>query len=806
MRSVRWADISRWFPAPWRTGWSPEGEGMATSYAHSWPWPPWTTLLGMALAAALLLALYLREQGEASRARRWVLASLRVALVAIAVFMMYGWTKQYYRTDLPDLAVVLDDSESMAVVDHYEDEADRRAHQRRAAAAGLEPATRFNLAKSLLAGEGRGWLDGLAASYRMKLYLVGPSTRYQAGGVARLRQVVREAQPTGTASLLGKGILDVLDAQRGRPTAALLMLTDGVTTEGQTIRDAAESARRKTVPLFLVGLGSDRPPRDVRLSDLLVDEAVFVDEMVNFDAQVHCDGYGGRPAVLRLRRADRKETLAEQRITLPAGGVPQTVRLAYRPQEEGDFEHVVEVLPLPGEWNTENNRLSRRVLVRDATLRVLFVQAYPSYEFRFLQDLLSRAVRRAGEGGRAKAVELATVLQEADLEHAQQDATAQRVFPVRREDLFQYDVLIFGDVDPALLGRSAMEHISEFVTQRGGGIVFLAGERFTPLAYRNTPLAPLMPLELTTAAVPSAEEVLGDPFVVQPTPLGLSCPPLQIGDTPEETANVWRQLPGLYWLLAAPDVRPAARILAVHPARRGSRGAPLPVILLQFVGAGKVVFHATDETYRWSRLPGDPKYYARYWLQTLRYLSRAKLASGGQPAEITTDRQEYRRGETVRLRVRFLDERQAPPEDDAVVLIVEHHGGRKHQVVLRRDPTRQETFTGAVSDLPEGQYRAWLAGAAQQASPRHFTIAAPLGERARIAMDSADLREAARISRGRFYSLREADRLPQDLPPGRRVTIDSLPPRPIWNSPLVVGTFVLLITLEWLLRKRSGMV
>ena len=306
--------------------------------------------------------------------------------------------------------------------------------------------------------------------------------------------------------------------------------------------------------------------------------------------------------------------------------------------------------------------------------------------------------------------------------------------------------------------------------------------------------------------MPPAEEVLSDSFVVQPTPLGLACPPLQIGDTPEETARIWQQLPGLYWLLTAPDVRPAARTLAVHPTRRGSRGSQLPIILLQFVGAGKVVFHATDETYRWSRFPGDPKYYARYWLQTIRYLSRSKLSSGQQPAEITTDRQEYRRGETVRLRVRFSEERQAPPEDDGIAVIVEHSGGRKHQVTLRRDTTRRDTFEGTVSDLADGQYRIWLAASSKQATPRYFTIAAPLGERARIAMDSTDLREAAKTSQGRFYTLRDADRLPQELPRGRRVTIDSLPPRPIWNSPLVAGAFVLLITVEWLMRKRAGMV
>ena len=266
------------------------------------------------------------------------------------------------------------------------------------------------------------------------------------------------------------------------------MLTDGITTEGQTIGDVAEFARRKSIPLFLVGLGSDRPPRDLRLTDLLVDDVVFVEEMVNFEAQLRGDGYAGQTAKVKLRRGDRSEVLAAQDVAVPADGASLPVRLSYRPREEGDFEYVLEVEPAEGEVNAVNNRLSQQIRVRDATQRVLLVQSYPSYEYRFLKDLLGRAVRHA-DGGTARAIQLTTVLQEADLENAREDAAAQSVFPVRREDLFAYDVLVFGDVNPNFLSPSAMEHVVEFVTDRGGGAIFLAGPSFTPLAYRDTPLA-----------------------------------------------------------------------------------------------------------------------------------------------------------------------------------------------------------------------------------------------------------------------------------------------------------------------------
>jgi hypothetical protein len=783
---------------------APAGEGLSTSLAHTWPWPAWITLLFLICAVALVVMVYLREQGTASRKWRWSLAAARVGLVLLVVFMLYGWTRQLHRLDLPDLVVAIDNSGSMSVVDQSAGDRPLSPGSSSVRTTGLDQASRFNLARSLLLHSQRGWLARLQRDYRVKLYSLGETARSYHGSPAQLEDALQKMQPTGIASRLGLGLREILDAQRGRPTAAVVLLTDGVTTEGPTLSDVADVARRKAVPLYLVGLGSDHPPLDLRLSDLLVDDAVFVDEMVNFDAQLHGNGLIGRSVTVRLKRPDRADVLAEQKVVVPADDASLSVRLSYRPGEEGDFDHVLEVAPVAGELNVENNLLTQRVHVRNATLRVLLVQAAPSYEYRFLKELLSRAVR-VGKEGTSKAVDLTAVLQEGDLEHSRQDPTSQTVFPVRREELFAYDVLIFGDVNPAFLSNSVMEHISEFVLERGGGVVFIAGPQFSPIAYRDTPLARLFPVDLATASLPAGEQPLTEAFAVRPTALGLATPHLQLGDTSAESERIWSRLPGVFWFAATPDVRPAARVLAVHPERTGPQGEPLPLILLQFAGAGKVILQNTDESFRWGRFPGDPQYYARYWMQTLRYLSRSLLRSPDQTTEITTDRQRYRRGEPVQLRVQYFDEQRAPVEDDGAVVIVQQVGGRQRQIVLQRDSIRRGVFQGTVSDLPDGQYRVWLAAAAGQTAAENFVITAPPGEQATIAMDSQDLRRAAQKSQGRFATLQDANRALAQLPRGRRVIIESLPPEPLWNAPLVASIFVVLVSLEWILRKRIGM-
>jgi hypothetical protein len=89
---------------------------------------------------------------------------------------------------------------------------------------------------------------------------------------------------------------------------------------------------------------------------------------------------------------------------------------------------------------------------------------------------------------------------------------------------------------------------------------------------------------------------------------------------------------------------------------------------------------------------------------------------------------------------------------------------------------------------------------------REFAVQAPPGELAEIQMRAADLQAAAKASDGQFFRLQQADRLLASLPPGRHVRVESMPPEPLWNLPLLPILFVTLLASEWLLRKRFGLI
>src|SRR3954469_14962909 len=94
------------------------GEAITPQLRFEQPWSQAITLLVVLGCAGLILWLYRRE-GQLSLPARLTLASLRIALVLLTVFMLSEAVLSVDRTGLPYFVVMVDDSSSAQVVDQY---------------------------------------------------------------------------------------------------------------------------------------------------------------------------------------------------------------------------------------------------------------------------------------------------------------------------------------------------------------------------------------------------------------------------------------------------------------------------------------------------------------------------------------------------------------------------------------------------------------------------------------------------------------------------------------------------------------
>ena len=186
----------------------------------------------------------------------------------------------------------------------------------------------------------------------------------------------------------------------------------------------------------------------------------------------------------------------------------------------------------------------------------------------------------------------------------------------------------------------------------------IAGPFHNPLEYRSTPLATLLPVELETAlrrqSMPRSRKAFSRSLPWKAKREVRSSDSRMTNRTASKCGTTSRASSG-WWRLPIPSRAPSC--LRLTPPGPGVRGNS-PSLSMHATGAGKVIFHATDDTWRWRFRVGD-LYYGRYWVQAIRYLCRSRP---GQRSGGRADARQERlfAGESVYLRVRFIDERLTP--------------------------------------------------------------------------------------------------------------------------------------------------
>lgn len=796
-----------------------EPESLKSWYSAGLNLPVSILLLSLILISTILFLIYFRERGKSTRTIRTMLLFVRLMCIFLVVFAIYDWNRHQALTEKSDLVIAIDVSQSMDITDQYDSErVQELLAQWVESSSSNVPLTRLGIAKSILQSGPQDLIGLLANSYQLKVYQIGKNVQPLFADKILLDQALQNLTPTSPESELGEGLIDIINRQRGKATSAILFMSDGNGTGNRDIKDVASLAKSRSIPFYAIGIGDQKSPRDLKLSNLLCNDACFSEDAVSVKFTLQSSGFKGEKVQVQWRKVGSDQTLASKSFELKSDVESISGSIVFRAPVSGTCEYELFVAPADGEINLDNNSILKTIQVKEETLKVLVVGEYPSREFHFLKQLFSRSIRNERDDSK-KTIELKTYLQKGDLRYASTDESALPVFPVREQEVFDFDVIILVDVNVGLGSEGARMSLRElgflrdFVVKKGKGLVMVAGPHNGIRKFEKTPLELLIPFQIADAIVPAEDEIQEYSFQVAPTDLGNAWSPLAISDDLESN-DLFKDLGGFFWNCQINQLKPGARKLVAHQGKTGDDGQTLPIISMQYVGAGKVVFHSSAETYRW-RSDGGHEYFDRYWNQLVRYLSKSKLDSSNE-VRITTDREEYRAGDTVSVRVNFLDERSAPESDTAIKVILQRadlprNSSNQREIELERFEMERGVFATEIKDLDVGEYQIWLSEpASSEVAPTvDFAINSSNEELAKIRLNSSAMKLLAERSGGKFYTLENVLNLEEDLPAAREIELRALPPEPIWKKWQFLMPFAFLfttlLTVEWFFRRLHGM-
>jgi uncharacterized membrane protein len=800
---------------------SREGE-FGVSFNPQWPLQDvfgaagWNLLLA---GIALAIVVYVYRRDGRSRLRRITLGCLRALLFALVLVLLNRpvLTLGQTRTEPSVLAVLVDDSLSMRIRDATADQS-------------ADPKSRLDAAIDLFDGDNRKLLRDLAKVHTLRFYrfdatatpILAPSTQptdAPQATVTPLADALSKLAPIGQTTQVGDSIRNVLDDLQGQRLAGIVLVTDGRETPARPMAATVAQLKDAGVRIYPVAIGSNAAPLNVELQSATAQDSAFMGDIVNVKAVVRATGLP-RPREIAVGLTDKdtgrpllnaEGNPIETRVML-SDDQPVETELQFKPTEVGNVNLLVSAEKLPGEIDEEDNSRTLQLSVLDAKIALLYVDGYPRWDYRYLKDEMIRD----------KTVVLSCLLTSADPDFRQEGTRPITRFPESINEMMDYDVVIFGDVDPRQFSDAQLQLVSEFVSQKGGGFGMVAGPRYSPQAYRGTPIETLLPVNISHVVTEEDRGTITEGFRPVLTKEGADSSIFRF--FPDKIRNehyMKDQMPPLFWYCRGVTAKPGVgEVYAEHPTDMGPNDRPAPLLVLGRFGAGRTLFSAIDDSWRWRLYTGE-SVFDTYWVQQLRYLARGRKL-GQRRLSLVASRPNYQLGDQVRVILRVLDPQLLTQLPDQLRADIRDGSGRliRHETFQKQEGDSDVYMLSFTADQI-GSFSVHLppiTGEAQGAEAP-IRVDVPELEMADPRVDRISLTQLAELSRdisaesGRLgrpstpiISLATARvDLPRLITSAARVSLIETS-EPLWDAPIAMALFVFLICLEWLLRKLYGMV
>jgi hypothetical protein len=581
-------------------------------------------------------------------------------------------------------------------------------------------------------------------------------------------------------------------AQRIPNLRGVVLGSDGDWNEGSPPVLAAARLRIKGVPIFAIPVGSRTRVPDVELLNLDLPTFGVAGKSVRIPFAIDSSLPRDFSTTIVLRASDGETVTKDLRISAMSR---TSDALVWKPKATGEFTLTLTVPKHGDETLTENNSLSAPISIREEKLRVLLVESYPRWEYRYLRNALSRD----------PGVELSCLLYHpglGSLGGGNKDYIKQ--FPSGLDELSKYDVVFLGDVGSSD-GQLTVEQcrlLKGLVEHQASGLVFIPGWQGRELSLLDTELSDLFPVIMDPNQPGGWGSRVGNHFEL--TEAGRRSLLTKLADTQDDNAEVWDGLPGFQWYAPAVRAKAGSEVLCVHKDASNEYGR-LPLLVTRTYGAGKVLFMGTDGAWRWRKGVED-KYHYRFWGQVVRWMAYQRNMAKGETMRLYHVPDQPRLQQTLTLHANVMEKSGEPLEGGEVSARITAPSGKSELVRFVSTGDEWGEFTARYTALEAGSHRAKLfckgTGATLEAS--FFVQGAAVEQVGRPARPEV-MEELARVTGGKVIEVGKLDQvvqslaaLPEPPPLVRRV--------PLWCHPVTAGAMIGLFGVFWVGRKVIGLV
>ena len=326
--------------------------------------------------------------------------------------------------------------------------------------------------------------------------------------------------------------------------------------------------------------------------------------------------------------------------------------------------------------------------VIDASLRILVADDVPRWEHRYLVRLFERDKR----------VQYDQVLFQPTTSGPGENGSPAQL-PHDVDGWAKYRLAILGDLTPAELDQESQKALKEYLVDRGGTVILIAGDQAMPQAFARNAVG-RYPAGQRGRSTRSVAGIRSGPFRRGAfESVNAACRSARFDGRRLEGNDA--AVAHLFACRNSATPKPTARTLINAVSQSGTGKDDKAFLCWQMVGRGRIVYLAAPAVYQLRMKYGD-RYHYRFWGQLIRWAVARDLSQGSKTVKLATDRSRAYVGENVQVIANLSDAGGRPVPSAEVRVQASTEGHASSLIELRPDPKIPGRYLGEFSPSEEG--------------------------------------------------------------------------------------------------------
>ncbi len=559
-------------------------------------------------------------------------------------------------------------------------------------------------------------------------------------------------------------------------TDALLLFSDGIHNWGESPLSGLSGS---AIPVNTVRIGSLQEAPDLLLTRVIYPDVVFAGEQMEITAFLRGTGYAGQQATVTLR--GNSLPMYQQQIVIPPQGLETSITFKTLIQNPGVIDAELSLSQFADESNSRNNQQQLVFHVLKARYNVLLLGAAPHPDLSLLKRLLKQS--------------------------EMVDLTA-RTFKSRNSfyegawlsenKLSAIDVIVLYGLPNRTVSGSLWNEIVSLLIQQKKSVLWIA-----------TPGIDLIKLQNIISILPVNKIAAGQIHLLQPEFNAQQAlhPILQSDHDFLAYEEKWNAMPPVYSGWRHIQLKPESLILIHGIPVSGSGKDALPLLTSRHVKDEKAVALLGTDINRWHLLAAghgesNPPV-ATLLPRVVRWLA---IKQDIAPVKMVTDRLVYDAGETIQVMLHVNNAQYQPVSDAEIQLHLETQNNKVTPLLV--NSVNKGIYIAEFQRFVQGTYQLKLNavsnGNVLGKDSLTFHIRSFQPEQTRTRANHTLLKALSRQTGG-YSSVSDSLSFLLSQISYPLKTYDETRHFALHFSPWILCAIVLFLSVEWIIRKRKGM-